>query len=188
MKQSLPSVRFGEILERIERKIIVTDTATYSCVGVRWYGQGAFIRSRLAGAEIIRKHQWRIEPGDIVYNKLFAWKGAFAVADETVTGSIVSDNFPTCGADLHRVDTAWLKWFFRTPDLGRQAQNLSKGAAAISKLTLNPPDFWKLQVPLPPVAEQRRIVARLEELNAAICKAQRGKNEANGQAPQAFWG
>jgi type I restriction enzyme, S subunit len=46
---------------------------------VRWYGKGAFVRERLPGLEIARKQQWVIKAGDVVYNKLFAWKGAEAV-------------------------------------------------------------------------------------------------------------
>lgn len=157
-------VRFDEILKRTERKLVIDDTKTYRCVGVRWYGQGTFIREQLPGIDISRKEQWRIEPGDIVYNKLFAWKGAFAVADKTVSGCIVSDKFPTYHADAGQLDLGWLKWYFRTADVACQAQRLSKGAAAISKLTLNPPDFWKLTIPLPSLTEQRRMLVRLESI------------------------
>ena len=182
MSQPWPAVRFDEILERVVRKFVIDDTEAYRCVGVRWYGLGAFIRQRLLAVEIARKEQWRIETGDIVYNKLFAWKGAFAVADETINGCIVSDKFPTYRADTGRVDLRWLKWYFRTSEIARQAQDLSKGAAAISKLTLNPPDFWNLTVPLPPLDEQRRIVARIEELAAKIDEARGLRRQATDEA------
>jgi type I restriction enzyme, S subunit len=67
-----------------------------------------------------------------------------------------------------QVDDRWLRYYFQTPILSQQAEALSKGAAAISKLTLNPPQFWDLTIPLPPLPEQRRIVARIEELAAKI--------------------
>lgn len=182
MSSPWPIVRFDEILERVERRFVIDDAATYKCVGVRWYGQGAFVRQQLVGADIIRKDQWRIEPRDVVYNKLFAWKGAFAVADGTVLGCIVSDKFPTYRLDSDRVDSRWFKWYFRTENIARQAQDLSKGAAAISKLTLNPPDFWKLTIPLPPLEEQRRIVARIEELAAKIEEARGLRQRAPAEA------
>jgi len=186
MTQPWPVARFDEIFERVERRFIIDDAHTYRCVGVRWYGQGAFVRQQLAGADITRKEQWKIEPEDIVYNKLFAWKGAFAVADETISGCIVSDKFPTYRADSQRVDKGWLKWYFRTPDISRHAQDLSKGAAAISKLTLNPPDFWKLTIPLPPLAEQRRIVACIEELAGKIAEARRIRSDTNRETRAVF--
>src|SRR5215208_6376770 len=87
--------RFDEIFTKVDRKFIIDDGQEYKTVGVRWYGNGTFVRERLLGANINRKQQWEIRAGDVVYNKLFAWKGAFAIADENVNGCIVSDKFPT---------------------------------------------------------------------------------------------
>jgi len=154
---------FSEFMKRTERRIALDDATCYRCVGVRWYGRGAFIREELFGKSITRKQQWVIRAGDVVYNKLFAWKGAFAVANDTVDGCIVSDKFPTYTADPSVVDPVFLAFHFRTHQLSRQAEILSQGAAAVSKLTLNPPQFWKLRIPIPDIAEQRRISKRLSE-------------------------
>ncbi|WP_026735661.1 restriction endonuclease subunit S [Fischerella sp. PCC 9605] len=168
MSEQYQKVRFDKFLKRIERKITVDDSITYSCVGVRWYGMGAFVREQQLGMNIARKQQWVIKSGDIVYNKLFAWQGSFAIADKSVDGCIVSDKFPTYEADISLIDLKYLNYYFRTKELTQQAQNLSKGAAAISKLTLNPSQFWDLTIPLPSLEEQRRIVARVEELVGKI--------------------
>lgn len=176
------TVRFDQILRRVERKVELDDSATYDCAGVRWYGLGAFTRETLLGMQIKRKQQWVLRAGDVVYNKLFAWKGAFAIADEAVDGCIVSDKFPTYAADPTLVDIRYLGYYFHTPQLSQQATNLSKGAAAISKLTLNPPQFWDLTIPLPPLDEQRRIVGCIEELAARIAAAQGLRREAMAEA------
>jgi type I restriction enzyme S subunit len=193
MKQlKWPVVQFADILERVERKIILDDAETYDCVGVRWYGMGAFIRESKLGMDIRRKKQWIIKEGDVVYNKLFAWRGAFAVAHTEVDGCIVSDKFPTYRLDEELVDSRYLRYYFRTDSTAKQAQDLSKGAAAISKLTLNPPDFWRLTVPLPSLEEQRRIVACIEELEALIQEAQglrvKAREEAEALLPSAIGG
>lgn len=160
--------RFADLFKRLERKFKVNDSEQYSCVGVRWYGMGAFVREKLLGMDISRKQQWIIRAGDTVYNKLFAWKGAFAIADESVDGCIVSDKFPTYQVNTDLVEPRWLGYYFRTRMLAQQAEALSKGAAAISKLTLNPPQFWDLTIPLPPLDEQRQQVARIEKLATQI--------------------
>lgn len=160
--------RFADLFKRLERKFRVNDSEQYSCVGVRWYGMGAFVREKLLGMDISRKQQWIIRAGDIVYNKLFAWKGAFAVADESVDGCIVSDKFPTYQVNTDLVEPRWLGYYFRTRMLAQQAEVLSKGAAAISKLTLNPPQFWELTIPLPPLDLQGQQVAWIEELASQI--------------------
>jgi len=174
--------RFDEFLSRIERKIIIDNSVEYDCVGVRWYGLGAFVREHQPGMDIARKQQWVIKAGDIVYNKLFAWKGSFAIADASVDGCIVSDKFPTYEADLGLVNPQFLRYYFLAPGIAQQAQDLSKGAAAISKLTLNPPQFWDLTMPLPPLAEQQRIVARIEALASRIAEAQGLQRAAVGEA------
>lgn len=164
--------RFDEFLHRVERKITLDDDMEYDSVGVRWYGMGTFVRERSSGIDIARKQQWLIKAGDVVYNKLFAWKGSFAIADSAVNNCIVSDKFPTYEADTEIIDPTFLGYYFRMPKLAAQAQGLSKGAAAISKLTLNPPQFWDLTIPIAPLEEQRRIVARIEEIVAKIAKAE----------------
>ncbi len=165
------SVRFDKFLKRVERKFTIDDSAIYSCVGVRWYGMGAFVRESLPGMNIARKQQWILRAGDVVYNKLFAWKGSFAIADDSVNGCIVSDKFPTYEINSELIEPQFLNYYFRTPQLSQQAENLSKGAAAISKLTLNPPQFWDLTIPLPSLKEQRRIVGRIEEVVAKVEEA-----------------
>jgi type I restriction enzyme S subunit len=178
--------RFDEILTKVDRKFIIDDGQEYETVGVRWYGNGAFVRERLLGANINRKQQWIIKAGDVVYNKLFAWKNAFAIADESVDERIVSDKFPTYQIKTDLLEPKFLDYYFKTPQIGMQAQNLSKGAAAISKLTLNPPQFWDLTIPLPPLTEQRRIVAHIESLAARVNEAQRLREEADNDTDLLF--
>ena len=127
---------------------------------------------------ISRKQQWVVESGDVIYNKLFAWKGSFAIAGADVHGQIASDKFPTYRHDPEQLDLGYLRYYFQTPSIAKQAENLSKGAAAISKLTLNPPQFWDLTIPLPPLVEQQRIVARIEALAGKIAAARRLREEA----------
>jgi type I restriction enzyme S subunit len=126
---------------------------------------------RLLGADIARKQQWIIRTGDVVYNKLFAWKGSFAIAGAIVDGHIVSDKFPTYAVNEDLVDPRYLKYYFQTPELATQAELLSKGAAAISKLTLNPPQFWDLTISAPALSEQQGIVALLDGHRERIEKA-----------------
>jgi type I restriction enzyme, S subunit len=173
-----PNVSFSNLFQRVERKIILDDGETYQRIGVRWYGLGAFIRDSELGMNISRKQQWVVEAGDVIYNKLFAWKGSFAIAGADVHGHIASDKFPTYQHDAKRLDLNYLRYYFQTPNIAKQAENLSKGAAAISKLTLNPPQFWDLTIPLPPLAEQQRVVARIEALAGKIAAARRLRAEA----------
>jgi hypothetical protein len=46
------------------------------------------------------------------------------------------------------------------------------GTVVLSKLALNPPQFWDFTIFLPPLAERRRVMARIEELEAKIKEPQ----------------
>lgn len=169
-------------MQRVERKLMLDDATEYERVGVRWYGNGAFIRDRTLGADIARKQQWVIHAGDVVYNKLFAWKGAFAIAGSDVDGRIVSDKFPTYEIDRTQIDPDYLGYFFRTHQLAFQAERLSKGAAAISKLTLNPPQLWDLTIRLPSLHDQKSIVALLKRAEAYVDEARRLRRDAEAES------
>jgi type I restriction enzyme S subunit len=108
------------------------------------------------------------------------------VAGNDVDGCIVSDKFPTYSANLELVDPRYLHYYFRTELLWKQALLLSKGAAAISKLTLNPPQFWDLTIPLPDLSEQRQVVVNIEELADKIEAACALRAEASRQSAVAI--
>lgn len=163
--------RFDEFMSRVERKVLLDDSYTYKCAGVRWYGLGAFVRETLQGIGITRKQQWVLRSGDVVYNKLFAWKGSFAIADSSVDGCLVSDKFPTYTLDEEQVCPSYLAYYFRTGAVDDQALSSSRGAANVSKLTLNPPQFWDLTMPLPSLPEQRQIASALRQVDDRIDQA-----------------
>jgi type I restriction enzyme S subunit len=171
MSATWPKVRLGEIMRRNSRPYTLGADEDANLVGMRLYGEGPFHRELKPAIRIAKKSHFIIKTSDVIYNKLFAWKGAFGIVPPKLDGMFVSDKFPTYELDRSRVDERFLRWCFRRPALWEEARGMSTGSAALSKLTLNPPKFLLLTIPLPPLAEQRRIVARIEELTALIADA-----------------
>jgi type I restriction enzyme S subunit len=93
----------------------------------------------------------------------------------------VSDKFPTYEVDHSVADLNYLRWYFRFPRLWDDARRLSTGSAALSKLTLNPPKFLELTIPLPPMDEQRRIVVRIEEIAEKVSEVQTLRMQVAGE-------
>jgi type I restriction enzyme S subunit len=158
-------IYFRDLFERIERPLDVADDIEYQCIGVRWWGKGVFIRETKSGLQISKKRQYLIQEGDIVYNKLFAWRGAFAIAEKLVDGCIASDKFPTYKLISDVTLPEYLKVVFQAPALATIAESKSTGMAAMSKFTLNPPKFWELAIPVPSQHEQIRIVKTMQEFD-----------------------
>lgn len=167
---------FADILEKVSRDFIIDDATEYACIGIRLAGKGVFVRECKSGLSISRKKQGLVKSGDIIYNKLFAWKGAFAIADASVDNCIASDKFPTylMKGNIHK---DFLALWFQTEELAIEARQLSRGAAALSKFTLNPPDFWKMPIPLPStIDEQIRVSQKTNQILSKIDMVQQARS------------
>jgi type I restriction enzyme S subunit len=96
-------------------------------------------------------------------------------------GMIGSHRFPCFRADEARLDSRFLLSYFKTPTgldlLGR----ISPGGAGRNR-TLSRKAFLEQSIPLPSLAEQRRLVARIEELSAQIHEARNLRKEAAAEA------
>lgn len=168
-------VKIGEVVEPIKRSFDVVPGVEYHLVGVKWWGKGAFLRESKFGDSIKKTRQYEIRAGDIVYNKLFAWRGGFAVVPDELDGCTVSDKFPTYRLRSEEIRIAYLRVLFRSRALARQAESMSTGMAAMSKFTLNPPKFAELTIPIPSVDQQDKIVSRFEEIDYKTNVAQKSQ-------------
>jgi type I restriction enzyme S subunit len=173
-----PKVKFSEFLKPNSRPYTLGPDEDANLVGMRLYGAGPFHRELKPAMRIAKKSHFVIKAGDVIYNKLFAWKGTFGIIPPELDGMFVSDKFPTYELDRTRVDQEFLAWYFRCRSLWEEAQGMSTGSAALSKLTLNPPKFLLLTMPLPLLSEQCKTVVRIKELYNSIIEAHRLRNLA----------
>jgi type I restriction enzyme S subunit len=180
MIASAPRVPFREIMRPNQRPYMLAPDEDANLVGMRLYGEGPFHRELKPAISIMKKSHFLIREGDVIYNKLFAWKGTFGIVPPELDGMYVSDKFPTYELDKSRVSHRYLAWFFRHPGVWDQARAMSTGSAALSKLTLNPPRFLDLILPLPDLAEQERTVDWLEGLAARVSEASALRASAQG--------
>jgi type I restriction enzyme, S subunit len=95
-----PKVKFGEVLLPVSRPELVCAEGTYRVLGAHWYGKGLYVKAQLNGSDIQAQRLYRVEIGDFVYNRLFAWKGSFALATDNDSGASrilsVTSSSPVC--------------------------------------------------------------------------------------------
>jgi len=135
----------------------------------------------MTGLEIGEKKVFYIEPGDFVLNIVFAWEGAVAVTSDSEAGTIASHRFPTFRPDPTRLDLKYLLCWCQTEPGRNLLDRVSPGGAGRNR-TLNRGAFLNQEVPLPPLAEQQRVVAQIEELAAKIHEVCRLRQQAAGEA------
>lgn len=173
-----PTIRLGEVLRYVGRPVNVLPDQTYHEIGIRSHGRGIFHKTPVTGLELGTKRVFTVNPGDFVLNIVFAWEGAVGIAGPAESGMIGSHRFPTFRPVEERLDTRFLSAYLRTPPgldlLGR----VSPGGAGRNR-TLSRDAFLRQPIALPPLAEQLRIVARIEELAKQIEEARALRREVD---------
>lgn len=164
MRAGWRQFKFSEFLTPNSRPYMLGSMEDANLLGVRWYGEGPFHRELKPAIKIAKKSHFLIRAGDVIYNKLFAWKGTFGLVPQSLDGMFASDKFPTYDLNRNKVSERFLSWYFRYPPLWELAREKSTGSAAVSKLTLNPPKFLELSLSAPAdVSTQEAIADRLDE-------------------------
>jgi restriction endonuclease S subunit len=104
-----------------------------------------------------------IEPGWLVCNRMKAWQGSVGVS--TIRG-IVSGHY-ICFRPLHAEDSRYLNWLFRSDVYTTGYRMISRGVRP-GQAEIDNDDYRVVPVVVPPLAEQRRIVAHLDAQTAKI--------------------
>jgi type I restriction enzyme S subunit len=172
-------VRVGEVLTLRRREIAIDPMEQYRLIGIYSFGKGIFHREPKVGSELGAYRFFAIEPGDLVLSNIQAWEGAIGHATEVDAGTIGTHRFLTYTPALERIDTNWARWFF----LSEPGMALIRGAAPGSTMrnrTLSITRFEALDIPLPPIEEQRRIAGRLDQIQARAADLERCSARASG--------
>lgn len=182
MRNGFPRVPLGEILRPVSRPESVDPGMTYRILGAHWYAKGLYIKYVKHGSEIQADKVYRVEHGDFVYNRLFAWKGSFALATIENHDCYVSNEFPCFAINPDRLDGRYLWRYFNRPSTWDEALGLSSGGTPTSRNRLKEERLLAMQIPLPSLREQRRIVARIQELASRIDETRKLRRQAADQA------
>lgn len=159
-----PKVVLADIAPIVRRPVVIRNDEAYPELGIRSFGRGTFHKPALSGVEVGSKRLFRIEPGDLVFSNVFAWEGAIAVASPADAGRFGSHRFITCVVDGNRADANYLQLYLTASPEGRsQVLQASPGGAGRNR-TLGVDKMVRIQVRLPPLKQQRDVVARVDAL------------------------
>lgn len=173
-----PIVKMGEVLQHRKEFITIDDLTTYTRPRVQLHAQGIVQRDEVPGAMIKTKAQQLCRTGDFLVAEIDAKVGGFGIVPQSLNGSIVSSHYFLFGADESKLSLPFLGYFIRTPAFREQvaAQGSTNYAA------IRPTHVLGYEIPLPPLAEQRRLVARIEELAEQIREAHTLRGQAAEEA------
>lgn len=163
---SYRDVKLDRVLARVVDEVRIEPLETYATAGIYSYGRGLFHRSPILGSETSYRSYFRLHEGDFVYSKLFAWEGAMTVVPPVFDGILVSSEFPTFEIDREQVNTDYFALVCRWRAFHERVAGGSTGLG-VRRQRVNPGSLLALEVPLPSLDEQERLVGRLQVLRGA---------------------
>ncbi|WP_066425691.1 restriction endonuclease subunit S [Anabaena sp. 4-3] len=160
MSKGWDVVNLEQVIKHRKEFIEIDDFKKYKRCRVKLHAQGIELRDIVQGAEIKTKKQQICKTDDLLVAEIDAKIGGFGIVPTNLDGAIVSSHYFLFEINELLLDIKFLDYFIRTPAFRDQvtAQGSTNYAA------IRPNDVLGYIIPLPPLEEQRRIVARIEEL------------------------
>jgi type I restriction enzyme S subunit len=143
----------SEVAPLVRRRIEIDPLGKYPELGIRSFGKGTFHKPTLTGAELGSKRIFRIEEGDLLFNIVFAWEGAVAVARPEDHGRVGSHRFLTCVPQKGVAMSPFLCFHFLTERGLHDLGDASPGGAGRNR-TLGLKALDKIKIPVPPYKKQ----------------------------------
>jgi type I restriction enzyme, S subunit len=182
MSKQWPTVRLAEVLHHRKKFITIDDLTTYKRPRVQLHARGIIQRDEVLGAIIKTKDQQVCRSGEFLVAEIDAKVGGFGMVPEALDGSIVSSHYFLFTIDDRKLDRRFLDYFIRTPKFRDQVE----AQGSTNYAAIRPAHVLGYEIPLPPLAEQQRVVVRIEELTAQINEARTLRREAAEEADALF--
>lgn len=178
MSAKWPVVSLGEVVRHRKEFITIDDLATYKRARVQLHAQGIVLRDQVPGALVKTKKQQVCRAGEFLVAEIDAKVGGFGLVPAELDGAIVSSHYFLFVIDETRLHRGFLDYFIRTPAFRDQVE----AQGSTNYAAIRPAEVLGYKVPLPPLSEQRRLVARIEELAARIAEARVLRQQAAEEA------
>lgn len=181
MNSASAKVSLGELLRLERRPVKVEPEKSYQEIGIYCFGRGIFHKTPRTGFEVGEKDLFLLKEGDFILQVTFAWEGAVAIVSAAEDGMHGSTRYPTFQVDRTRCLPEFLLNYFKTEDGLQQLIKICPGSAGRNRV-LSIKRIPEVIIPLPSLSEQRRIVARIEELATTLSQAKTLRFDAQEQA------
>jgi type I restriction enzyme S subunit len=173
MANGWQTVPLGEFLTQCKEFFTIDDFTRYKRARVQSHGKGIVLRDEVTGAEIKTKKQQAARTGEFLVAEIDAKVGGFGIVPPELDGAVVSSHYFLFQIDENKCSQDWLNWFVRYNSLEEQ----TKAQGSTNYAAIRPNDVLNFEIPLPPLTEQRRIVARIEALATRITAIQSLRRE-----------
>ena len=181
MSPEWPAVSLGDLIRLERRPVEVIADRQYQEIGVYCFGRGIFHKSPRSGLEVGDKALYQLREGDLILQVTFAWEGAIALCGRSEAGLYGSTRYPTFRVDEDLCFAPFLARYLCTPSGLDQINKICPGSAGRNRV-LSIKRIPEITIPLPPLAEQQRIVGRIVGMATKISEARLLRHQAAQQS------
>ncbi len=170
MTSNWQTVRLGDVLQRVKAELTIDDSVTYKQVTVRLWNKGVILRGEQEGITIKTKRQFYVKADQLLLSRIDVRNGAIGLVPKELDGAIVSNDFWAYDFNENKLFPKYLAYYVTIPSFIEEASRTSSGTT--QRIRAEETSFLNINIPLPPIDEQRRIIEYIETLAARISKAQ----------------
>ena len=171
-------VPLGEVISHRKEFVTIEPDITYPRCRVRTSARGIVLRDRVPGSHIKTKKQQVCRSGEFLVAEIDAKMGGYGIVPYELDSAIVSSHYFLFEIDKRHMIEGFLNWYCRTSYF--QGQINARGSTNYA--AIRPRDVLAYEIPLPPLEEQRRIVARLDRVAALVGERQRNVEAAERES------
>lgn len=175
-----PLVPLGELLRQYKEYIEVPEAKIYPKLSVKLYGKGVTLDTPTDGTSLKMKRHQLARAGQVILSEIWGKKGAIGFVPNEGEGALCTSHFFLFDVNRDRLLPRWLEYVFKANYLQEQLDYEAKGTTGYA--AVRPAHLSKATIPLPPLEEQRRIVARIETLAGKIEEAKRLRRETQAES------
>lgn len=158
MIETWTNTALSELLVQKSESVVVIPELDYKQVTVKVKHRGVALRQVIKGIDI-GSSQYLASKGDFIISKIDARNGSMGLIPEELDNSIVTGDFPLFQF-TERLNPIFFNYYTSLPVFDEACQKASAGSTNRRRLKMDV--FRKIEIPLPPIEEQNRIVNKLE--------------------------
>lgn len=173
-----PAVPLRELVKQRKGFVRIDDAQNYSRCRVQLRAQGVVLRDRVLGSAIKTKQQQLCRAGDFLVAEIDAKLGGFGIVPSALDGAVVSSHYFLFETNEALLSREYLALCLQTEYF--QQQVLATGSTNYA--AIRPHHVQGYTIPLPPLTEQKRLVAAHQD---ALAQAAEFKARANAMRLEA---
>ncbi|MEO5630340.1 MAG: restriction endonuclease subunit S [Nitrospiraceae bacterium] len=163
----------GDVLTPYQEYIEAPEPKEYPKLSVKLYGKGVVLDAPADGTTLKMKRHQIAKTGQVILSEIWGKKGAIGFVPPEGDGALCTSHFFLFDVHREKLEPKYLQSIFTANYLQDQLDIEAKGTTGYA--AVRPKNLLAAEIPLPPLPEQRRIVARIESLADKIEEALGGR-------------